>query len=71
MKTKPVLKLPEELPMLPACSDCAFSEMHEDRDSWFYCRKKSPSIVIAGGTAVWPVVDESDWCGEYKKAKDV
>jgi hypothetical protein len=55
-----------ELPTLAACSDCAFSEMHEANDAWFYCRKRAPSLV-RGDRAVWPIVDEGDWCGEFKK----
>jgi hypothetical protein len=52
-----------------ACSDCAFSDMHEQNDALFYCRKRAPAH-IKGDRGVWPVVGEDDWCGEYRKAKD-
>jgi hypothetical protein len=55
---------------LPACSDCEFSEMHEQNDALFYCRRRAPAI-LKGERGVWPVVGFDEWCGEYRKAKNV
>ena len=54
---------------LPACSECAFSEMHETDDSLFRCHRKSP-LHVNRETAIWPIVREDDWCGEFRKAKN-
>lgn len=54
---------------LEACSECEFSEMHEQNDTLFYCRRRAPAI-LKGDRGVWPVVSADEWCGEYRKAKD-
>lgn len=61
---RPAINLPADA----ACVMCEFSQVHESNDAWFYCRRRSPSIVAVGAQAVWPIVKTDDWCGEYKSA---
>jgi hypothetical protein len=57
------------------CVGCAWFDGLEERDNGVegtgYCRKLPPFVLKkrhrdAAGMAEWPVVDESDWCGEWK-----
>jgi hypothetical protein len=47
-----------------ACATCRFAN-----DGGFLrnCRRHAPTLDAPTGRAVWPVVEASDWCGEYQR----
>ncbi|OAF05455.1 hypothetical protein AYJ54_00690 [Bradyrhizobium centrolobii] len=53
-----------------ACGTCEFGEMHESNDTQFYCRRRAPVLVNSGKGAVFPIVDENDWCGDFREEVD-
>jgi len=50
-----------------SCDTCEFAEMHENDDHQFYCRRHAPKLVNGGMGAIFPVVGEDDWCGDYRE----
>jgi hypothetical protein len=44
--------------------------MLEQNDRLFYCRRHAPGLVNGGGGALFPVVKERDWCGDYREEID-
>lgn len=44
------------------CGHCRFYD-----DAEGLCRKRSPYRDADTGYAIWPVVNDSDWCGDYKR----
>lgn len=47
----------------PTCATCRYREPESNR-----CRAQSPAIMTLVGKAVWPKVENTDWCGDYKPA---
>lgn len=53
-----------------SCKNCVYREMSDDT-----CRRRAPVGLtvtyeedepeIAGTITVWPVVKQSDWCGDF------
>lgn len=52
----------------PACVTCKFSSLEDN--GLLLCRRLAPTVSRAGQnltlTAMWPVVQPRDWCGEYQ-----
>jgi len=53
-----------------SCDSCEFASMLEQNDRLFYCRRHAPGLVNGGGGALFPVVKERDWCGDYREEID-
>lgn len=56
----------------PRCATCKMFEDSEKDDGYGSCRRKSPKAramqyAVNGQPmpAVWPLVRDADWCGEY------
>jgi hypothetical protein len=61
--------------VLPECLRCDFFEPQDDLVG--ECRRRAPRPVAASGLdfndpdammALWPVVSQDDWCGEFVEA---
>ena len=56
--------------MKPSCFNCKFWENHEPAPVG-ECRRHAPVLIWNHVEdlvdSVWPVVDESDWCGEFQE----
>lgn len=57
------------------CENCKFSEPH-GADNFKFCRKNAPKGELScyqqpiPSNAVWPLVKDSDWCGEFAPQED-
>jgi hypothetical protein len=65
MKSPQPLKRP--LRERASCESCEFGEMHAQNDRLFYCRRHAPGLTNGAGGAVFPVVKENDWCGDFRE----
>ena len=62
-------------PPIARCGDCWFFD--NVNDEYGYCRRWVPDVVdhgdrvfvggVAGVRGVWPIVEDDEWCGEYRK----
>lgn len=55
---------------LRACLFCRFFDADGKRGG--LCRLTAPmaNIEVPTHTAIWPTVEESDWCGDFKRRRD-
>jgi len=67
--------VPEEKTVNLSCTTCKFNEPVIGKDEEhiedvpiIICRRNPPQLVEDGKT-YWPVVTESDWCGEWTASK--
>jgi hypothetical protein len=44
--------------------------MSEHNDSLFHCRRRAPALVDSTRAAVFPIVHEDDWCGDFREELD-
>jgi hypothetical protein len=44
--------------------------MTENSDHLLYCRRKAPVSVTSAGKAIFPVVHEDEWCGDFREEVD-
>lgn len=49
------------------CRTCEYAEMHESNDALFRCRRHAPLLINSAGGAVFPVVHDDDWCGDFRE----
>ena len=54
--------------MADTCESCRFGQQEDLRRGWGKCRRYPPKVYSHNPSGNWPVVDASDWCGEYKPA---
>ena len=47
--------------MARQCSDCVF--VNYDGNT-YTCHYNSPPVEITKGQADWPIVNDTDWCGQ-------
>ena len=56
------------------CKDCIYWDKWKfNIDIVFgYCRKNPPIVISQSALdkAIWPLVEETDWCGEFKEYDD-
>lgn len=54
----------------PACIRCNFAGFRHGRP---ICRRNAPAVGAGGSEerlwAVWPIVGEEDWCGEFRPSE--
>lgn len=50
------------------CGNCKFFKKYDSEDNRGECRKHSP-VITNQGLSRWPVVVDSEWCGEFEKRK--
>jgi hypothetical protein len=56
------------------CNTCLFSRRYHDertRRFFYSCQRHAPRPVVVTDSKIvegirWPLVDEYDWCGEFK-----
>lgn len=51
------------------CANCAFADPRmEEGEPVLQCRRYPPAVLVYDGEAVkvFPGVEESDWCGEWR-----
>lgn len=49
--------------MNPACLECTYAAKDEGTaEGQWRCRRYAPR---PGDSAVWPIVNEDDWCGDF------
>lgn len=53
-----------------SCADCEFGEMTESSDHLLFCRRKAPVSANAAGHAIFPIVHEDEWCGDFREELD-
>jgi hypothetical protein len=53
-----------------ACADCEFGELTESSDHLLYCRRRAPVAFDAAKKAVFPIVHEDEWCGDFREELD-
>lgn len=59
-------KLPDDC--MPSCKTCSFF-LIEPKDDLGFCRRYPPTLINIEDEldSVFPVVAESDWCGEFHR----
>lgn len=62
---KPVKAIP--LRERASCGACEFGEMTPNNDALLYCRRRAPVLMNTAEGAVFPVVNEDDWCGDFRE----
>jgi hypothetical protein len=58
------------LRMRAECGSCEFASLTQNSDFLLFCRRRAPVLVNSGGGAVFPVVNSTDWCGDYREELD-
>lgn len=50
------------------CETCRFYQLSADKSAGL-CHRFPPVRTVGVQLAMFPAVDEADWCGEYKPAE--
>lgn len=55
------------------CETCRFwdtstESAHAEPDTTATCRRRPPAVDDRTGLAMWPMTQDSDWCGEWESA---
>ena len=55
------------------CKDCCFSVPSSGIKSIKRCHRYPPTVVILNGSvhAYFPIIDDSDWCGEFQSNTNI
>lgn len=53
-----------------ACADCEFGEMTPSSDHLLFCRRRAPVEVDNANRAIFPIVHEDEWCGDFREELD-
>lgn len=50
------------------CSNCRFRYGRGTRPRGFAaCHRNPPVVALSSGLPKWPMTDETDWCGEWRR----
>ena len=50
-----------------SCGACEFGTKTANNDSILNCRRRAPVLMNSAGGAVFPTVNENDWCGDFRE----
>jgi hypothetical protein len=51
------------------CANCVYAHPNEQHNDTVFCRRYAPRPDHKPGWGLWPMVNEWDWCGEFKNRK--
>ena len=53
-----------------ACGACEFATKTANNDTFLNCRRRAPVLMNGAGGAIFPIVHEEEWCGDFREELD-